>query len=126
MISEIGSINLSESTGRVRTARNKAVIPKVKSRVTREKPLSARRVALELQILDRSVRCVLMDDLHLKPYKKIVAPLITDAQAAKRVRFTNRVRRNVRIEDTMRILFSDEKIFDIDIVYNAQNYRIWQ
>jgi hypothetical protein len=28
-------------------------------------------------------------------------------------------------EDTMRILFSDEKIFDIDGVYNSQNDRMW-
>jgi hypothetical protein len=25
----------------------------------------------------------------------------------------------------MKILFSDEKMFDFDGVYNSQNYRIW-
>ena len=30
-----------------------------------------------------------------------------------------------RKEDTMRILFSDEKKFDPDGIYNSQNDRIW-
>jgi transposase len=125
MISETGSINLSSSTGRVRTARSKAAIRKGKSHVKREKPLSARRIALELEISERSVRRILRDDLHLKPYEKIVEPLITDAHRAKRVKFANWVRINLREEDTMRILFSDEKMSNIDGVYNAQNDRVW-
>ena len=28
-------------------------------------------------------------------------------------------------KDTLRILFSDEKFFDIDGVYNCQNERVW-
>jgi len=35
------------------------------------------------------------------------------------------VRNNFRKEDTLKILFSDEKMFDIDGIYNAQNDRIW-
>ena len=40
-------------------------------------------------------------------------------------KFANWVRRNFRKEDTIRILFSDEKFFDIDGVYNSQNDRVW-
>ena len=35
------------------------------------------------------------------------------------------MRYNVGKEDTLRILFSDEKMFDLDGMYNAQNDRIW-
>ena len=35
------------------------------------------------------------------------------------------MRHNFRKEDTLKILFSDEKMFDIDGIYNAQNDRIW-
>ena len=35
------------------------------------------------------------------------------------------MRHNFRKEDTLRILFSDEKMFDLDGMYNAQNDRIW-
>ena len=61
----------------------------------------------------------------LRPYKKIVEPRLTDVQKAKRVQFANWIRRHFRKEATMRILFSDEKMFDIDGVYNAQNDRVW-
>ena len=37
----------------------------------------------------------------------------------------NWIRTNVRKEDTMKILFSDEKLIDIDEIYNSQNDRIW-
>ena len=34
------------------------------------------------------------------------------------------MRTNFRQEDTLTFLFSDEKMFDIDGVYNSQNERI--
>ena len=42
----------------------------------------------------------------------------------KRMRFANWIRTNFRKENTMKILFSDEKMFDIDGIYNSQNDRI--
>ena len=42
----------------------------------------------------------------------------------KRLKFVNWVRTNFRKEDTMKTLFSDEKLFDIDGIYNSQNDRI--
>ena len=124
-INDTGAISLSKPPGGNRTIRTKGTIQKVKDRLKRKKPVSARKLALELEISERSVRRILKDDLHLKPYKKIVEPLITDEQKAKRVRFANWIRNSFRKEDMMRILFSDEKMFDIDGVYNAQNDRVW-
>ena len=40
------------------------------------------------------------------------------------MKFANWLRHNFRTEDTLRILFSDEKMFDLDGMYNAQNDRI--
>ena len=41
------------------------------------------------------------------------------------MKFANWVRHNFRKEHTLRIFFSDEKIFDLDGMYNTQNDRIW-
>ena len=41
------------------------------------------------------------------------------------MKFVNWVRRNFRKEDILGILFSDEKVFDLDGMYTAQNDRIW-
>lgn len=124
-IRETGSINLSTSSGRPRTIRTKANIRKVKNRLKREKPLSTRKLALELGISRGSVQRLLKDDLQLQAYKVLNEPLITDEHKAKRLKFVNWVRTNFRKEDTMKIVFSDEKMFDIDGVYNSQNDRIW-
>ncbi|CAM4784202.1 unnamed protein product [Rotaria magnacalcarata] len=59
------------------------------------------------------------------PIKKVVEPSLSDDQKMKRKKFANWIRTNFRIEETMRILFSDEKFFDIDGVYNSQNDRVW-
>ena len=52
-------------------------------------------------------------------------PMLIDEHKAKRLKFANWLRTNFRKEDTMKILFSDEKLFDIDGIYNSQNDRIW-
>ena len=51
--------------------------------------------------------------------------MLTDEHKTKRLKFANWVRTNFRNEDTMKIPFSDEKLFDIDWIYNSQNDRIW-
>jgi hypothetical protein len=57
------------------------------------------------------------------PKKK--STLLSDDQKIKRKKFANWVRTNFRKEETMRILFSAEKFFDITGVYNSQNDRVW-
>jgi hypothetical protein len=50
---------------------------------------------------------------------------MTDGQKAKRKKFANSIRTNFKKEDTLKILFFDEKMVHIDEVYNAQNDRVW-
>ncbi|CAF3244156.1 unnamed protein product [Rotaria socialis] len=51
--------------------------------------------------------------------------MLTDKHRGKRKKFANWARANFRKEETMNILFSDEKMFDIDGVYYSQNDRVW-
>ena len=121
MVRETGSIELSTSPGRSRTIRTKESIKKVKRRLNRKKKVTSRK----LNISRTSVRRILKNDLLLRPYKKIVEPLLIDEHKKKRKKFSNWVRTRFRKEDTMKILFLDEKLFDIDGIYNSQNDRIW-
>ena len=50
---------------------------------------------------------------------------MTDTEKLKRKKFSNWVRTDFKTEDALKILFSDEKTFDIDGVCNAQNNRMW-
>ena len=124
MIRRSGTITLSKPLGGPRLARTRENIQKVKNRLRRKKKVSARKISMELDISE-SVRRIMKNDLVLHPYKKVIKPLLFDDQKLKRKLFANWLRTNFRKEDTLKILFSDEKMFDIDGVYNPQNDRVW-
>ena len=50
---------------------------------------------------------------------------LIDEHKEKRMKFANWIRTNFRKENMMNILFSDEKMFDIDGVCNSHGDRIW-
>jgi transposase len=125
MLLETGAIQLIHSPGRPRTARSKKNINKIKARLKGKKPVTLRQLAQELDISHESVRQALKSDLRLKAYKKTTEPLLTNLQKIKRKKFCYWVHNNFKKEDTLRILFSDEKLFDLDGVYSSQNDRVW-
>ena len=90
-----------------------------------KKRMSVRKLAGELDISNGSVVRILKQDLEYRSYKKTVQPALTDFEKSKRMKFANWLRHNFRKEDTLRILFSNEKMFVLDGMYNAQNHRIW-
>ena len=57
--------------------------------------------------------------------KKRIVPLLTDAQKAEGKKLVNCITTNFNNEDTLKSLFSNEKLFNIDGEYNSQNYRVW-
>ena len=124
MIRRTGSIELSGTHSGPRIVRTKENILKVKNRLRRKTGVSAQKLSMELGISATSVRRILKVDLGLKPYKKVIEPSLSDYQKIKRKKFANWVRNNFRKEETMRILFLNEKFFDIDGVYNSQNDRV--
>ena len=72
-----------------------------------------------------SVQRILNNDLEFQAYKMQKEPLFTDEHKEKRMKFANWIRTNFQKENTMNILFSDEKMLDIGGVYNSHNDRIW-
>ncbi|CAM4816947.1 unnamed protein product [Rotaria magnacalcarata] len=101
-----GSIGLSSPPGRPHTARTTANILKAKQRLD-QKRVSTRRLSAEMNISKSSIHRI----LHV--------------QKKKRVKFANWVLNNYTKSDITRWLFSDEKYFDLNGVYNNQNDRIW-
>ena len=86
--------------------------------------MSVRKLAGELDISNGSLVRILKQDLGYRLHKKRAQPALTDFEKSKRMKFANWLRQNFWKEDTLRILFSDEKMFDLDGMYNAQNDRI--
>ncbi|CAF2101408.1 unnamed protein product [Rotaria magnacalcarata] len=125
IIRDTCSIELSSPPGRPRIVRTPETIQKVKHRLQEKILISTRKLAKEFTISRTSVQRILKNDLGRQPYKKIKEPLLTEEHKDKRKQFANWIRTNFRNEETMKILFSDEKMFDIDGVYNSQNDRVW-
>lgn len=125
MIGETGSIDLRTSSGRKRTARSKENVRTVKRLLKGKKKMTVRKLAEKLEISYGSAQTILAKDLKLKPYKKRVVPNLSVEQKRKRVNFYHWVKNNFSKSDTERILFSDEKWFTLNGVYNSQNDRIW-
>jgi len=120
-----GSILLNTSSGRPRTARRKINISKIKKNINAKGKNSARKVAHKIGISERSVRRALKQDLGLFPFKKRKEPALKDEQKLERKQFAKWAERNLTKKDRLRVVFSDEKYFEIDGVYNANNDRIW-
>ena len=114
MIREAGAIDLSKSFGCHKTVRTKAPTQKIKRKSKSGKKISWRKLALEMDMSFSSACRILRKDLKIKPYKKTVEPLLKDEHKAQWKKFANWARKKFRKEDTMRILFSDEKMFDLD------------
>ena len=124
MIKENGNIELLNSPGRPRIVRTPGAIRKVKDRVMRRRRVSVRILSSEPDMSSTSVHMILRDDLVYRPYITIIKTALTDHHKAQRKKFANWVRKHFRKKETMGILFSDEKIFDIDGVYNSQKDRV--
>jgi hypothetical protein len=125
MMRDTGSIQLSTPPGGPRFARTSKTIQKVKHKLDQKKMVSVRRLAKEYGIFKSSAHRILVDDLKPHAYKMTIEPKLTEEHKNKRKKFVNLVGNNFRKEDTMPILFSDEKIFDLDGMFNSQNQRIW-
>ncbi|CAF1658569.1 unnamed protein product [Rotaria magnacalcarata] len=86
--------------------------------------VTTRRLATDYGISKSSAHRILTEDLKLYAYKMTIEPKLTEELKNKRKKFVNWIGNNIRKEDTMRILFSDEKMFDLDGIYNSQNQPI--
>lgn len=125
LISEIGAIELNKPPGRKRSARTRAAIQTTKRLVKGKKKVTVRKLARKIGISVGSAQNLLKEDLHLLPYKIRTEPNLSDDQKKNRVKFFHWVKRTFKKDDRERIVFSDEKRFNIDGVYNSQNDRIW-
>ena len=119
------SIQLSTPPGGPLFAQTSKTVQKVKHNFNQKKMVSARSLTKDYGISKSSAHRILKEDMKLFPYKLRIEPKLTVEHDNKRKKFVNSVGHSFRKDDTMRILFSDEKIFDLDGMYNSQNQLIW-
>ena len=89
MIRQTDSIKLSSSSDGPRFTTTKTNIQKIKHCLRPKKRASARKLSIELRISERSVRRTMKNDLGLRPYKKVIVPLLSNDQKIKQKKFAN-------------------------------------
>lgn len=118
------TLDRKPGSGRPRSARIKGVIKRVKQRIRANPVRSIRKMASDLDVSVTSMRRIVKSDLKMKSRARVKVPLLTEAQKATRLQ-----RSKVLINDMKHaapgrtILFSDEKIFTVDVCNNRRNDR---
>lgn len=118
-------IHLKKPPGLVRTVRTKNTIAKVKKTFQRKARQSVHKMACQLGISERSLRRIVKEDLGLHAYRITIQPKLTDAHKQARITFAYWVRRSLTKAFIRKILFSDEKYFTVDGIFNRQNDRVY-
>jgi hypothetical protein len=113
--------------GRVRPARTPDNVERVRDAILRSPRSLTRRHALALRLKDSSVRRILHNELHYRPYKIQVAQKLIGRDNVSRLQFCNEfldlVNNNRDIVNTL--LMSDEAHFHMSGYVNKQNCRHW-
>jgi len=86
---------------------------------------SARQLAKSLRISERTMRRIIPEDLHLHAYHITIQSNFPDDHKQRRIPFACWVWNSVRKKDHGQILFTDEKYFGLDGIFNRQNDRVY-
>jgi len=121
---ELGNLEDRPRSGRPTTAdtpRNRNII---RNRIRRNSKRSKRKMARDLQIDEKSVRNIVKKKLKLHSYKMQKAHLLTEKMKQDRLKKAEDLKRRFGRGAHRTILFSDEKLFTIEEVFNKQNVRV--
>lgn len=122
---DTGSVKKRYGGGPKKIATNPDMIRKVKARIQRNPRQRARKIAEEMHISDRSIRRILKNNLHMKPYKIQKVHELNATQMKVRLERAKELKRLHAAGEIPNIVFSDEKIFTIKQYVNKQNDRVW-
>lgn len=122
---EQGSVDDKKRSGRPRTVRTPAVIKAIKARIARNPARKQKLMALQMGLSSKTVKKVLNEDLGLRAYRKKSGHLLNERLKAMRVKRSKVLLKRYAKNKHRDILFTDEKIFNIEEKYNKQNDRVY-
>ncbi|KAL1463846.1 hypothetical protein WDU94_015547 [Cyamophila willieti] len=122
---EMSSVDDRPRSGRPREVRKRSVIKAVRSRIRRNPLRKQNILSREMKIPVRTMSRIITQDLGLRAYRRRTAHRLTPT--LRRIRAT----RSKKLLDRYanggykKILFTDEKIFNIEEKFNRQNDRVY-
>lgn len=121
---ETGSTSDRPRSGRPRTACTSDRIKRVREKIRRNPARSIRKLAREENVGYASMWGIVRDHLEMTPYKKIRLHLLSAMTKAKRMERGRILLNRFKSGTQGPVLFTDEKLFTVQAIHNAQNDRI--
>jgi transposase len=122
---ECGSTTDRQRSGRPKSASTPAMVQKIRCRLLRNPRQSLRKMAVHLSISSSSVRRIAKNNLKCFPYKLRKCQTLTPAAKVTRLHLCRELKKRFAGDLHRGILFTDEKLFTVEEVFNHQNTRIW-
>jgi AraC-like DNA-binding protein len=84
-----------------------------------------RIMARDMDVSERTIRRIVKTDLKLSPLKMRTRQQLTDLQKEKRLARAKVLLNKMKAcTDASEVIFSDEKLFTVEVTFNSQNDRV--
>ena len=101
------------------------MINAVKARIRRNPKRSMRAMARDMNVSEKTIRNIVKIDLKMSSFKMQTRQYLTDLQKEKRLARAKILLNKLKAgTDTDEIIFSDEKLFTVESIFNRQNDRV--
>jgi transposase len=122
---DTGTTKIRGGPGRPRSVRTPAMIKALKARIRRNPRRSQVKLALQLKASTLTIHRAIKIDLGLKALKRGTCHMLTVPQKIARVKKCRALLRRYGPLKVKKILFTDEKIFNVEEQFNRQNDRVY-
>lgn len=124
-LTERGTTDRRPGSGRPRSVRTKQLIKRVRERLRRNPQQSLRKMAVSLNRNRETIRLVVKKDFGFRPYKLRKVAGLSNRQKKLRLERSKNLLARHGDEDLENIVFSDEKLFKDEQLWNSQNNRVY-
>lgn len=121
---ETGGISDRPRSGRPPSVVTSSKIDAVRKRIKRDPHRSMRKMAKQLNVSRETMRRIVKLKLGLVPYRMQKAAILSEKNKKVRLERVRGLLARTRSGEHKRTLFSDEKLFTVEAVYNPQNNRV--
>lgn len=97
----------------------------IRDKIRRNPQRSQRKLAAEHGTSVMTINRILREDLHVKPYKSRRRRMYLAGGQAERLRRLKLLKSRLAAYDPKTVIFSDEKIFRLELVASSQNRRVY-
>ena len=122
---ELGTTADRSRKGRPVTVSTPSLRNKIRKRLGRNTVRSVRQMAKQLKINEHTVRRIVKSELNLFPYKLSKAHYLTERNKQARLKKAKVLLKLAAAGHHRTTLFTDEKLFSVQVAHNHQNDRQW-